>query len=199
MAMEKDAVQRLLADALAAVEGAKVTEDLRPIAFTKALDLLAGAAPVPSPAGDGSGGGSGGSNSRSETFTGDERLTKIGQKTGADVSKLPYVFDVEEDGVTILIKRSKLSNGDAPATRELALLVAAARQAAGYEATTNVETIREAVENMGVYDPKNFSTDLKKITGVTIKGSGNARELKVTQHAFEEAGKLIARIAGGDS
>ncbi len=52
---------------------------------------------------------------------------------------------------------------------------------------------------MGVYDPKNFSTTVKGIPGVTIKGTGNTRELKVTQAAFEEAGKLLNRLTGGDS
>jgi hypothetical protein len=42
MAMTQAAVEELLASAWAAVDAANVPEDLRPIAFTKTLDLLAG-------------------------------------------------------------------------------------------------------------------------------------------------------------
>lgn len=198
--MNQDTVKEILAAALAAVNDANVPNELRPLAFEKAVDLLAGIpAPIPpsppvasreSGLGDGDGGGA---------ATEDERLATIARKTGVDVSKLPYVYDLDEDDVTILLKRSALGAGDAAATRELALLYTAARQAASYDAQTSMGLVRAQVENMGVYDPKNFTTHLKNIDGVTIKGSGKARELKVSQHGFEEAGKLITRLTGGES
>jgi hypothetical protein len=129
----------------------------------------------------------------------DERLNKIAQRTGADATKLPYVYDLDDDDVSVIVKRSKLGSGDSAATRELALLYCAARQAADYGAQTSIELVRSRVEDMGVYDGPNFSKHIKGVDGLTVKGSGNARECKVTQHGFEEAGKLIARITGGGS
>jgi hypothetical protein len=198
MAFDRKAVEAVLKEARAAVEGASVPAELREVAFAKAVDLLSGHVAATTTTSQDADARSGEGDS-TKKFTGDERLAKIAQKTGADVAKLPYVYDIDDDGVTMLIKRSQLSKSDAGATRELTLLFAAARQASGIDTLTKVELIRERVEDMGVYDSKNFSTDLKKISGITIKGTGNARELKVTQHAFEEAGKLIARITGGDS
>lgn len=196
MAANSTTAKELLQAAHKAVVDAGIPEPLQEVAFTKAFDLLAGNKPATTPDGGGKVLDSG---SVDNTFTGDERFAKIAQKTGADVNKLPYVYDIDDEGVSMLVKRSQLGNSDAAATRELALLVAAARQAGGFDTLTKIETIRERVEDMGVYDPKNFSTTVKGIPGVTIKGTGNTRELKVTQAAFEEAGKLLNRLTGGDS
>jgi len=193
MALTQAAVEELLAAASAAVDAANIPEDLRPIAFTKALDMLAGATSAPAP------GGGGGEGSDKVVLSDDERMNKIATKVGADATKLPYVYDLDEEDVAFSIQRSKLSSTDAAATREVALLYCAARQALGLDTQTKIELIRTRVEDMGVYDGKNFSTHLKSITGVTVKGKDSAREYKVTAPGFEEAGKLITRLTGGGS
>ncbi len=127
MAANSTTAKELLQAAHKAVVDAGIPEPLQEVAFTKAFDLLAGNKPATTPDGGGKVLDSG---SVDNTFTGDERFAKIAQKTGADVNKLPYVYDIDDEGVSMLVKRSQLGNSDAAATRELALLVAAARQAA---------------------------------------------------------------------
>lgn len=52
---------------------------------------------------------------------------------------------------------------------------------------------------MGVYDTKNFATHMKSVVGLTMKGSGQSREFKVTNPGYEEAGKIVTRLTGGGS
>jgi hypothetical protein len=190
--MDQEAVKEVLTAALAAVKDAKVPADLRPLAFEKAIDLLAGTAtPGPAPP-------AGSSQQHQPTppdLSGDARLAKIAQRTGTDTAKLAYVYDVDDDDVSVVIQRSKLSQSKAVATREIALLYAAARQAGGYDEThTSVSHIRQRVDDMGVLDEANFATAVKNVDGMTSKGSRQNREFKVTQHGYEEAGKLITRL-----
>jgi hypothetical protein len=52
MATDRSTVERILSEASAAVEAAKLPQNLRPIAFEKAIDLLSGGAKVAETAGD---------------------------------------------------------------------------------------------------------------------------------------------------
>jgi hypothetical protein len=202
MAYDQEAVEKILSAARAAVAAAKVPKELQPLAFGKAVDLLAGsAAPSESrppsggkPKEDGSDGKTG------DSGTEEERLEKIARRTGVDLSKLAYIYDLDDDDVNLVIQRSKLATSKAVATREIALLYCSARQAGGYDEThTPVSSIRQRVDDMGVLDTANFSTSVRNVDGMTGKGTRQNREFKVTQHGYEEAGKLITRLTGGGS
>jgi hypothetical protein len=194
--MDRTNVERILTDAREAVAAAEVPEELRPLAFEKAVDLLAGSTPAapaqPAEAGvevNGDGGRT------------DQRLAKIAQRLGVEPSKLAYIFDPDTDDVALIVQRSKLASSKAKATREVALLYSAARQAAGYDEThTSIASIKTRVEDMGVLDENNFASHVKNTDGLSQRGqTPSTREYKVTQHGFEEAGKIINRVTGGGS
>lgn len=200
MVYDQDAVQKILASAHAAVQGAKIPKELQPLAFEKAIDLLAGPVPATTSGGGGQQGGDSNGGRGGDPLTDDERLAKIAKRTGADASKLGYMYDLDDEDVNLVIQRSKLATSKAVATREIALLYCVARQAGGYDAThTAVSLIRQRVDDMGVLDESNFATSVREVDGMTGKGARQNREFKVTQHGYEEAGKLITRVTGGGS
>jgi hypothetical protein len=196
MAIDRNTVEKILSEARAAVEAAQIPEELQPVAFGKAVDLLGGT-PVPAPtittAEQTEQNGNGGP-------AGDSRLDRIAKKLGVDAKTADYFFDPDGDDVTLAVPRSKLDSNKSTATREVALLYCAARQAGGYDDThTSVAHVRSKVENMGVLDTANFATHLKNIEGLTVRGSGKDREFKVTSHGYEQATNLMNRIKGGGS
>jgi hypothetical protein len=195
--MDKSAVQRILEEANEVVKASAVATELRSVAFEKAVDLLAGTASR-TPGGDGGAGG-GGADAGGGGAAVDGKAVAVAKKMHIDASKVERVFDFEDDDVSLSIKRSVLAKDKAGATQELALLYAGARQAAGYDDShTKVADIRSRVESMGVLDKSNFATHLTdKTDWFTHKGKGVSREFKVTSPGYEDAGKLVLKITGG--
>jgi hypothetical protein len=108
--MNKSAVQQILKDAQEAVEGSGVDKELRPVAFDKAVDLIAGVPKATPPTNGGGGGGGGGSGDRAGGAVGD-KAQKIAKKMGIDAEKLAYeklayVYDLEDEDVSLIVKRS---------------------------------------------------------------------------------------------
>ena len=196
--MDKSAVQRILEEANEVVEASGVATELRSVAFERAVDLLAGTA-LRAPGGDGGAGGAGADARGGGAAVADGKAAVVAKKMHIDASKVQRVFDFEDDDVSLSIKRSVLAKDKAGATQELALLYAGARQAAGYDDShTKVADIRSRVESMGVLDKSNFATHLTdKTDWFTHKGKGVSREFKVTSPGYEDAGKLVLKITGG--
>jgi hypothetical protein len=186
-----DQVAAVLKLALEAVRKADIPEALEEVGFGRAIDLLGAGVAIPkgqsATLGSSLGGGDHG-----------DRVTKIARRMGIDPGALAYVYDVDDDGVTLVVQRSKLAKDKANASREVALLYAAARQAGGFdEGSTPSGEIRQRVSDMGVLDANNFGPKLAAMRDwFAIKGAGQKREFKVTQHGYEEAAKIVHRITG---
>jgi hypothetical protein len=194
MTTDRTTVEKILSEAREAVDGAKIPEDLRSLAFGKAINLLAGdIAPAARKTKT--------QDSDQGVGNGDDRVAKIAKRMNVDENKLAYIYDLDSDDVSLVAQRSKLSSSKAEATREVALLYSAARQAGGYDQThTPIALIKTRVEDMGVVDVNNFASHVKKTDGLSQRGqTPSTREYKVTQHGFEEAAKIINRVAGGSS
>jgi hypothetical protein len=192
MTYDRETVETILREAWASVEASEVPASVQQEAFAKAVDLLASRTRRDELGPD-----------RQREEAGDEddakpsnRMKKIASAIGVDEDKLEYIYDLEEDDVLLITPRSRLSSGDAAATREVALLYCAARQSAGYDAThTSVNDIRRKADDMGVLDTSNFAETVKDIEGLSHRGSGRNREFKVTRHGYEEAAKVVGRVA----
>lgn len=131
-------VQRVL-DVL---EKADVPEDLRAVAFDCVWNaVLADAVPVTDDASD--------SLSGAGVKT---DLSGLAAKLGVEVELAAEVFDQQEDGsISVQFPTSKLANTKLDATRELALLVCAARQCA-QEQWTGGDVIRTVCQDYGKFD-----------------------------------------------
>lgn len=111
-----------------------------------------------------------------------------------------YFLDGEELGLSV--SSSTLATSKTEATRQIAVLIAAGRQAAGLEESgwTGAATIRSVCDHYGKFDTVNFGTTLKNMDDVfQIKGSGQNREVRVKVPGYERAAALIDQLTGFDA
>src|SRR3954454_23643767 len=131
--------------AVAAVKAAKVPKDLRVAAFnaafygsTAASTEGAAAKLPPPPAGEQS----------------DDEVERIAQKLEVDPTLVSLVYDVDDDGVHLTVKRDSLSSTNKSAQQEVAYLLVAGRQAIGLEEWTTSEIVLEAPHERVVHSAR---------------------------------------------
>jgi hypothetical protein len=186
----------VLVEALRAIEEAGIPADLREIAFGKAIDLVARSAEPELLTGPEV-------TLKREPPVGDDHgpMQRIAKKLKLDAGIVSHVYYVDPDGknLEIVISASRLPAKFGPAIRELALLVAAGRQAAGIDTEwTSADEIRAVCEHFKRYDAANFATHIQKMDDVfSIKGTPRKREVRMTMPAWEQATALVTRLAGG--
>jgi hypothetical protein len=188
-------VTEILTSARKAVEDAGLQGELVPIGFTKAIDLLAGAAlpgatpqasippQIPGPQ------------------VGDEQGPKerLAAKLDVAVETVDSIFYLPDGEVEIVAAPSRLESSAAKATKQIALLTVAARSEVLGEEWVSVEYVRRWCEHYKRYDQSNFSAHLKgmdKIFG--MRGTSRKRELRMSAVAWSEA-TALAREIGGES
>jgi hypothetical protein len=204
--MERSDVQQILEDAKAAVEGAAIPDDLRAMAFEKAVDLLSGLgnatigiAPVVPAAPEGS------STPPPQPppvgATGDRSLERIAQKLDVGLESVREVFHIDGENLSLSIGRSQLETTKAKGAKQIALLVAAGRQAGGWDAEwTPSSEIRPIADAYGKFDSANFATTVKEMDDVfSFSGDRSSRKVKVRRKGLEEAAALVKSLAGEDA
>jgi len=192
-------VHDVLVRALKEVDEANVPQELRAVAFGKAVDLVV--ADV------------GGTTERAQQrrqdlggnghrVTGDSALDKIASRLGLDVGVVQDVFHYDEErGLQVGISPKKLEASRAGGAKQLALLVAAGRQAAGLDEGdwTEVDEIRQVCQDYKKFDSGNFA---KHIAGMkdefNVRGSAQKREVKITRPGWDKARELVERLAGAE-
>lgn len=185
--VETTTVTDILRRAAEAVVAADLPENLRNTAFGKAVDLLTQGPPAGSQVRSAFG---------SETSRGtDDPLQAIGAKLGLERSLIDEVFEVENGNVNLTIARSKLEPKKAAGTKQIALLLAAARQGAGIEDWTEGRTIRAVASDYGKFDGPNFASSISELGDYfSFSGSGSGRRLKMRRAGFEEAASVIKKL-----
>jgi len=193
-------IASILADALKAVEAAKLPKEFQQVAFGKAVEILSGqsalaVAPVSHPSLKAPTGGI-----VPSTENQLDSIGRIAAKLGVDRESAERVYDLEGDELKLVLPSSKLAGPKKTATEEIALLVVAGRQASGLDQeATNAEKVREAAEHYRKYDSPNFSRTIKDMHDVFIvRENGRKKMLKMTQPGWEAAQRLILRIVGGE-
>jgi hypothetical protein len=187
-----DAVTDALRSAHEAVDAAGVPQELRVAAFEKAATALLSPVGPPGPGTEPRGMGAPGTGADSDSAVG-----RAARKLQVEEVQLSRVLDFDEDGVHVLLQRSRFSSKKSEAIQQVALLVVAGRQAGGLdpEGWTHQGQVRDATEALGVDDRKNFALHLKRLDGVRTRGSGRTGELKMNAVGFEAAGELLRRLA----
>lgn len=180
-----------------AVKEAEIPDDLRVIAFEKAIDLVSGG--ISRVNGKASDVGS----TPHEEMPGsdaDSALHRLARKLKVDVELVGDVFHEEDGGLRVVVGAGKLARGKKGATQQLALLVAAARQATGTEEFTVVDRVREIAEEYRRYDAANFARTISEMTDeFNFRGSARQREIKVSRPGWEAAARLVTQLAGGEA
>jgi hypothetical protein len=123
-------------------------------------------------------------------------LARLAARTKVSEQALGDIFDVDGDSISVHVASSRINSAKSRATRDIALLVVAARQGAGLdESWTAIGHVREALQNYNRYDASNFSSYLKASgDAFNVRGKGVSMELRLTQPGWEAATALIASL-----
>ncbi|HEU5105013.1 MAG TPA: hypothetical protein VFU11_04155 [Solirubrobacterales bacterium] len=188
----KDVVERLRT-AVAAVDEAKVPKDLRVAAFTAVLAGLPIRPPQNDPKGSDGIRPGGDVQPRGDTSKG---LGQIADKLEIGEAQAGIVYDVDEDGVHVTVKRASLNKTKKLAQQEVTYLVVAGRQATGLEEWTPTKVAIETTHDRGVHDT-NVSKAISALDGdgIRFRGTGSKREIKMNAVGFAKAGEIVKRLA----
>ena len=108
-----------------------------------------------------------------------DQLGAIASRIGVKLDDAGRMYDVSKGELRLVVGRNRLSHSKASATRDLALLTAAGRQACGIDDQwTASEILREVCREYGVLDISNFAGDLTKAReALLFRGKGAMREV----------------------
>ncbi|SRR6266508_605079 len=194
MPQRKKKIEEILREAAAAVAAADVPEDLRSVAFGKAVDLIAG---FPTASDTGANVERRPRRQQRQAGSTGNPLEMISGKFEAEIDVIDEAFEVEDGVPQLTIPRSKLANAKKAATKQIALLVAAARQAAEVEDWSESTMIRETVERYGKYNGPNFAAAVSELEDdFSFSGKGQSRRVKVRREGFKNAGTLVKQLLG---
>jgi hypothetical protein len=189
--MEPNDVESILSGAVKAVTDAKVPDDLKSVAFEKAVDLLAGRIAPAAAVANGTTGAA-----AAPAPTAGSQLERLAARLGLPHDVVEGVYAEGRDGLHVNVRPERLPRSKSAGARELAMLVAAMQQAESDE-PTSVEEIRRVVEDYNRYDQPNFASSLAALKGPFLfSGSSRARTFKLTRPGWAEASKLVSRLAG---
>lgn len=190
-----DEIKDLLADAVSIVDDANIPSDLREIAYSKAVDLLAnrGAHGSRATSADPAG-------RRAESSASWIKALSIAM--GRDPVELEEVFFSEDDETPLVgVNPIHLGDNAAERSRSVALLVAGARQVSGLEQATSSEVIRQECKRLGVFDSGNFSTTIGRLKDwFNITGTGKTKAFRMKpggRDAFRALLDELLRDDGG--
>lgn len=185
-------LEEALKKAAEIVERAKLPQDLRAPAFERALESLmgtAGGAPRHAPADA--------KHPIAPASSESAPLSAIAAKLGISEDAVAETFDVKDGNLDVVLGYSKLATGTAAGARQLALLVAAGRQAAGLDPDgwTATAEIRAICKEFGKFDEANFGATIAKMhQPFSFSGSGASRKVKMTRAGWEQAKQLVEEL-----
>jgi hypothetical protein len=192
-------VKAILAEAAKAVDDAKIPDSLRQSAFEKAVDLLAaskGAGEV----GERTPSGGGAAPTPVTIIDDGTLLSKVATKLKVSPETVGEVLHEKDGRFDVIVPPAKLAAGKAPGMKQLALVVAAARQGAELDDFTDMEHIRHFAVEFNKYDSANFATDLKDLEDeLRFRKEGRKIFVKLTRVGWERAAALIRQLGGEEA
>lgn len=106
------------------------------------------------------------------------------------------VFMEDGDGLVISVHPARLANSKSAGARQITLLVAAMRQAAGEEQTP-IDEIRRVATDFDRYDGPNFAAAVNELRGAFLfKGPPRQRTLRLTRAGWAQTSDLVRELAG---
>lgn len=181
------------------LEAAKVPEDLREVAFTLGMKSLLGepsslavqttqppAQQLNVPA-------------LATAPTGDDPAAVLASRLSVSYEDITEVFGFSEKGPELIVGSGRLPTQASTAAKEIAILIAAARQGIALEEWTAFADIRDACVQYGRLDTNNFATTMKELDPFFSfrSPSPRKREVKLNRPGWERASALVARLVEG--
>lgn len=192
--------RNVLIASLEDLKGAQVSDDLRVIAFSKVFDMHAQATGLHAPRDTDTGvGGRDGRGGAAETpdVVGD-KLEAIAVKASASRETVAEVYEVRDDGLDLIIPQGKLPAPTASATKEIALLLAGGRQAAGIDEWTSLDVVRDTCSDFKRMDSGNFAKTIRQMEDVfnVRKESDRKTVVRMSRPGWDAFGVLVRRLGG---
>ena len=194
-------IEKELTRALALVEGASIPDDLRPVAFASAFwgareASLAGVRPPAPPLVDAAPQSGAGPARGLEG----EGLGRIAAKLGVTAEDVEFVYGLEGNGLALQVPPSRLAPVLKDAVKQIIYLVAAGRQAGGFDTKTPAREIKAVCVERGKADT-NFSRIVDQLhgEGLVVGGSGQGKTVRVNADGFERAGQIIKQLRTSNS
>ncbi len=185
----------LLVEAQKAVDKAKISDDLREVAFGRAFDMLcrqsAGPTSATPPLIEQS-------NGTAAPGHDETPAAKIARKLGVSTDTIKEVFAVDaQGGLEVVVGVGKLDQATAGATKELAILVSGARQLSEREEWTPSKEIRRNCVHYGRFDPANFAKTLRQMDDAfSFRGKAQQLQVRLHQRGIERLKALIGSLTG---
>jgi hypothetical protein len=178
----------------------KVPPEMKEIAFVKAVDAMLAVSTAPSSASkdaDARAHTTPASVVRTESADSGSPLDKIAARLKVDRDTVAEVFDDADGKVDVIVPTSKFDSRKAPAAKQLALLIAGARQAAEIEEWTDLDAIRPIVADFKRYDTANFATTIKEMEDVfRVKQNGRTITVRLGRPGWDALGELVRKLGG---
>jgi hypothetical protein len=195
---DTESIRGILESAHKVVAELNLEAEYRPIAYSKAVDLLAADARIATTPPASATLAPQLSTSQALLGSPDSASNKLARALGVTAEVLELVYVISNDGVDVVLSRSKLPKEKFPAVRALTILVSAGRQGLGLDdGWTGVDVIRDVCRDFGVLDANNFAAAVSAVgDAFVLKGKGAQRQIKVTRAGFEEAARLITQFVG---
>jgi hypothetical protein len=122
------------------------------------------------------------------------RAPAIQEQLGLSAAEVEELYSLSNDSVELVVSPGRLPRGAATATREITLLLCAARQAQGEE-WTQISVVREAVAEYRRYDEANFARTIAAMEDeLRLRGRGRSRELRLSRQGWDRARALASRV-----
>jgi hypothetical protein len=186
-------ISEALSAARLAVEEADLPTQWQERAFGEILRSLLGGQTTTPPRGVG--------RQTEEPASGTETaLGRLAGRLGVAEGDLADVFSVEDETVSLYVASGKIPATKSKATREIGLLITAARQGAGIdESWTDVAHIRDALSQYNRYDQSNFSKYLRDMGDVFNLRGKPVQQVRLTRPGWEAASDLVQALTGSSS
>lgn len=126
--------------------------------------------------------------------------SKIAKVLNITEDQVLEIYHMNSDGqIELVIERNLIPDALVTATKDIAKLLAAGRQAADTEDKTLVSDIRTVVEGQyKVVDKKNFSTSITNLGAkFRLSGEGKERSIELINGAFKLVGEVAQKYVDG--
>lgn len=190
-------LDKILEEALKAMDQAKVPEDLRSAALPALINLQARFKSVKYT--DEQSKIDQKSKSAEET-TISASLGKISKTLGIPLNRIDMIYDEHEDNLQVVADPADLGSTAKERAKSVALLLAGGRQLGGWDITTTPDSIiREELNRVGVYDPTNYSKHAKELTSwFNVNGSGKKATFKLKYQGRQALKEMTGQLASDE-
>lgn len=191
--------QEVLEKALAAVVGASIPDDLREVAFARAVDLIAfGSVPPASQAtgtvrSDTSDPAPNTSTPSTHASPDSGFYSELAKATGVSVDRLEQLIDIHDNEPIVALRSSDLPSKAAKAQKVVALLILAARHFYNNETETAFSEVLKECKRLSC-DDQNFKRNVSALPNLIVIGNGAAAKGKVRKQFLDGFSEELRKL-----